>query len=306
MAKTNKNFWFLVGLLSVVLAGPNATIIKYSLGSIDPFLYNSLRFLLVALVTTPFLLKDSRRLNKKNLKLAATAGLYMAVAVTVFVWAIKLSGASYVSIVTLITPIILMIYSAKLVGEKVTYRALAGISLAALGAMVIVVLPVALAQSGSVHFKPLATVFALGNCLTFPLSIIYFKKANQAGIPMPSLMSISSWLVFVASALCLLIFGGVTTVVQHQAWFGIFYSGLVVALLARALSVVSYEHIGSAVIGSLFYVETFIAITLPLIFLHEKLSVELVAGGILILVGVYVVEYHKTVHHKHHHLFRSL
>jgi drug/metabolite transporter (DMT)-like permease len=219
MAKTNKNFWFLVGLLSVVLAGPNATIIKYSLGSIDPFLYNSLRFLLVALVTTPFLLKDSRRLNKKNLKLAATAGLYMAVAVTVFVWAIKLSGASYVSIVTLITPIILMIYSAKLVGEKVTYRALAGISLAALGAMVIVVLPVALAQSGSVHFKPLATVFALGNCLTFPLSIIYFKKANQAGIPMPSLMSISSWLVFVASALCLLIF--------WRRYYGSSTSGLV-------------------------------------------------------------------------------
>jgi drug/metabolite transporter (DMT)-like permease len=306
MAKTNKNGWFLAGLLGVVIAGPNATVIKYSLGSIDPFLYNTLRFLLVVVVTCPFLIKDAHRFRKKSLRLAVIAGTYMAIAVTSYVWAIKLSGASYISIITLITPIILLIYSVKMTSEKVTPRAVAGITLAALGAMVIVVLPFALAQHGEFVFQPLATVFAFVNCFSFPLAIIYFKKANQAGIPMPSLMSISSCITFLASLLCLLAIGGASTALGRPAIFGIFYSGIVVALIARTLNVVSYEHIGSAAISALFYVETFIAIALPIIVLHERLTVETVVGGILILAGVYVVEFHKTAHHWHHHVFKNL
>ncbi|MCA9332398.1 DMT family transporter [Candidatus Saccharibacteria bacterium] len=304
MTKTKSHYWFFVGLIGVLLAAPNATVIKYSLGEIDPFLFNTLRFLAIALITLPFLIKDRKLINKTNFKQAILAGFFMAAAVMSYVWGIKLSQASYVSIVTLITPIIFILLSAKLTGEKISNKSVAGITIAAIGALIIIVLPVALKQSGEFIFYPLATLFILLNCISFPLAMIYFKKSNESGIPMPSLLSISSFVVCISNAMFL---GTVknTQVINGKVIFGIIYSGIVVALISRALNLASYEHIGSVVVSALNYLETLVAILLPIIILDEKLSTEMVIGGILILIGVYVVEYHKSAHHKHHHAFRS-
>jgi len=78
------------------------------------------------------------------------------------------------------------------------------------------------------------------------------------------------------------------------------YSGIVVALIGRALNVWSYERVGGAVMSALGYLETFVAILIPVVVLNEKLSPEMVIGGVLILFGVYIVEHHKHPHAKHH------
>lgn len=303
MAKTQKQKWFFIGLVGILLAAPNATVVKYTVGSLDPFFFNTIRFFIGAVVTAPFLLKDSPRFRRNNVSNALKAGVCMAIAVISYVWAIKLSHASYVTIITLITPILLVLYSAKLTGEKITSRALAGIAIAAVGAMIIVLLPIAIKQSGAFVFYPVATGLALLNCVTFPLSIIYFKRASEQGLPMGALMSLSAWVVFAINA-CFLLFQHPTLTLSKRDIFGILYSGVVVAIISRSMIVESYEHIGAAVSGALAYLETFIAILLPLAALNEKLSTGMVIGGALILTGVYVTEHHKSRHHKHYHLLR--
>lgn len=304
--KINKNYWFHLGLLGVLLSAPNATVIKYSMSSIDPYLFNALRFLAVALLTTPLLLANIGSFNKINFKYSVKAGLCMTIAVITYVWAIKLSQASYVSIITLLTPIAFIILSARLTGEKITSRSVAGIGLAALGALVIVVLPVAIKQNGTFTFNPLATTFALINVIVFPLAMINYKKANEAGVSMVPLISVTSWIICLFNAVLFLVLGSAAGYhINNSAFFGILYSGIVIAFIARIMNITSYEHIGAAVTGALEYLEIFLAILLPVAVLHEKLSPEMIIGGILILCGVYVVEYHKSVHHKHHHIFRS-
>lgn len=303
--RKTKKYWFYLGLLGVILSAPNATVIKYSVGSIDPYLFNALRFLIVAIITTPFLLANTGRFNKQNFKYSVKAGLYMTVAVITYVWAIKLSQASYVSIITLLTPIAFILLSARLTGDKITSRSVAGISLAALGALVIVVLPVAIKQSGTFIFNPLATTFALINVFVFPLAMISYKKANESGMPIVPLISISSWIICLFNAGLLLVIGGTGHHINNSAIFGIVYSGIVIAFIARIMNITSYEHIGAAVTGALEYLEIFLAILLPVVVLHEKLSPEMVIGGILILCGVYVVEHHKSAHHKYHHIFHK-
>ena len=82
------------------------------------------------------------------------------------------------------------------------------------------------------------------------------------------------------------------------------YSGVAVLLIARSLNVVTYEHIGSAVVGALDYLEKLLAILIPVVILHETLSVEMVLGGALILCGVYMAEHHKVNTHKQHHFMK--
>lgn len=304
-AKTkNKAFWFQIGLIGALIAAPNATVIRFSVADADPILFNFLRFGVVALVMTPFILKSLNKFNKKNLMDAIKAGFFMAIAVSTYVWAVKLSQASYVSIILLLLPIVLVVYSAKMNREKITSRSVAGITLAALGAMSIVLLPLALSQGASFSFYPLATVLALIDCAFFPLSIIYYRRANLGGMPMSALMGISSWIVCATSLVMFALFSNHNVSIEPKFLIGLLYSGLVVSLLSRVIGVASYEHIGAAASGGLAYLEVFLGVLIPVIFLHEKLSTGMIIGGILILLGLYVVQHHKKIHHKHHYIFR--
>jgi drug/metabolite transporter (DMT)-like permease len=304
MLKIKKNRWLIIGIAAAVLAAPNATVIKYTVDGANPYFLNTVRFLAIALITTPFLVVKLRQFDRQNLKESIKAGLYMSVAVTVYVLAIKLSHASYVVVITLITPIFFVIFSARLTKEKITPRAIAGIILAAIGAMTIVILPIAIKQNELFIFYPWATVLGLMNCVTFPLAMISFKKANEGGVPMIPLLSISSWLVAFTSIAMLIIVGGHRPYYTGNHFlFGVIYSGLVVALVSRILDIASYEHIGGAAISVVGYFETFLAILIPIIVLKERLSWEMVVGGIIILFGVYVKKYHKYgKHNRHFHL----
>lgn len=304
MQKKYKHWWFIVGLISIILAAPNATFIKAGLESIDGLQFNLYRFLVAGILTTPIIIRHKSIYTRHNLKSALLGGACMAIAVVSYVSAIKISQASYVTVITLLTPLVFIVYATRMTGERINSRSMAGISLAALGAMVLVVLPIAIGQGATVNFYPLATGLTLINVFTFPLAVIYFKRSNEAGIPMAALMGVSAWMVFAVSAVTLVITRANLIVPDTSATVGILYSGVVVALLARALNIVSYEHIGAVVSSALAYMESLIAIVIPVIVLNETLSLEMVIGGILILSGVYVVEHHKSSHHRHHHAFR--
>lgn len=301
----NNHKWFLVGLLAALLEAPNATFIKYGTDFINPFQFNILRFSVVFLVTFPLLFRHRKTINRQNIQPALVSGGLMSIAVLSFTVAIQKSQASYVAIISLLTPIIFVLYAIRLTKERVTKRAIAGVTLAALGALVIVALPVAVEQNAEFVFYPLATALAILNVFVYPLAIINFKKANQKGIPLTALMAIYALEVVLANAIALLLFNQSFARPSAGSIVSFVYAGLFVALLSRMLTIKSYEKIGSVLISVLTYLEVFLAIMIPVIFLHEKLSLEMVIGGILILAGVYVAEHHKSAHHKHHHIFRS-
>ncbi len=298
------NKWFWVGVLAAVISAPNATIVKYVTNSIDPFVFSAIRFALIAVVTTPYIFLARRKFNAKNFQYAIMVGVFMSIAIFTYVWAIRLSQASYVTIITLITPIIFVLLSVKLTGDKINKRSIAGITLAALGAFIIIALPIAIQQKAPAQFYPLASFLALLNTVSFPLAIIYSKKSNESGLPLTSIFSISSWIVLTFSVLLIVLFVPVKSITLSPGIiFAIAYSGIVVALVARIIGVMSYEHIGSAVTSAIAYAETLLAVTLPVIILGEKISIYMVLGGVCILLGVYLAEHHHNNKHKRHYLF---
>lgn len=303
--KKNTHYWFVIGLIGVLIEAPNATAIKYAIMGTDPYLFNAYRFLIVAVFTLPFIVLAIRKLNAKNMRNILLAGLNMTIAIFAYTWALKLGPASYVSIVTLLTPILLVIFSIRLVGEKIDRRSVAGITLAAIGAMVIVILPIALNQGASFEFYPMSTLLTLVNCVTFSLAIIYSKRANEQGVSMSALIGIYAWFVAAISLLLATMNGVAITAPDSTTFWLIAYSGIGVALIARGMTIVSYEKVGSAVTSALSYLGAFLSILVPVFVLNEKLSVEMVFGGILILFGIYVVEHHNSPHHKHHQILKA-
>lgn len=302
MSKASKKrfFWFAISIVGLMIAAPNGSIVRHTIIDADPYYFNGLRFGLIALLTTPILFKHRAMFTKKNIWYALNSGFFMALAVISYVWALKLSQASYVSIITLLSPLVFILLSIKLDNGKITRRALAGVSLAALGALTIVALPVALSQNQPFVFYPSATILALVNCITFPLAMLAYKRADDHGISMLASFSLSSWMVCLINIVALAITRPNLASPNAAFLFGIFYSGVMVALISRIIGVRSYEHVGTTVTSVLWYLETLLAILLPVLLLGEKLSTEMIAGGMLILAGIYLVEHRSGTHHKHH------
>ena len=299
----NKNIWLALGLLEVILSAPNAAIIKVALGEADPLFFAASRALPIGLILLPFLLSQRKKLFVASARnYVITSAVYMTIAVVCYIYAIDLSQASYVSIVLLLGPITLIALSNYLLKDAITRRAVAGITLAALGAMLLVVLPIAL-SSGDVHFYPLATILALGNVLFFALAIIQMRRANEiATIPVTSLMGMNSLLVGVVCGglFCFVGDTSLTPIGDVGFWVSVVYSGFIVGFISRILMVKVYEKVKGVTIGALEYVHMLLAILIPVFVLHESLSITMVVGGIMILLGLYVVERHEVPHTRYH------
>jgi drug/metabolite transporter (DMT)-like permease len=299
--KNKKIFWIVAGVLAALTAAPNTSVIKLVVADLDPVMLNVLRFGIIATLLTPYLIAKRTTLRGDALKNSLIAGSSLAVATITFVFAVKISQASYVSIMMLLSPIFFILLASKINQDSIDKHAFAGITLAALGACIIVLLPVAVSHRSGMVFYPFATVLALLTAAAFPLSIIYTKKAHLAGMAIFSVVGISAWVSLLASLLTLQFTGGFSLSLSSGAWTGIMYIAIVVQLGVRALNSAVYERLGAAANSVLSYLENFLAVLVPTIFLSEKLSLAMVLGGILILTGVYIVEHKKKLPDSKHH-----
>lgn len=302
-------FWFLVGLIAALIAAPNTVFIKLAVDAIGTNWFNIIRFSLVILVTAPYIFAARKKITHTNLRLAIVAGTTASLASICFVKAVEMTQASYVSVVALSVPIVLVMYSWYFMKERVSRRAMLGVSVAALGAFVIIAVPLLSSQGLFSSFSLGATLLVALNCALYPLSTIYTRKANEAGLPLGSSIGIMAIIMTISSGfLALLASDAAPNVgVFTDPWlmFGIAYSGVLVLLLSRAMSVASFEHVGSATVAGFSYLESFLSIILPILLLGEHMTIEMAVGGTFILLGVIVVETHLRPHTRHsHHLFR--
>lgn len=288
-----------MALIGVLLAVPNGTIAKYTFSEVSPTVYNAVRFGIIAAVVWPYIVTKWKHLNKKNVAYALKFGFCMTIATLSNLWAIKLSQASYVSVIMMTAPLVFVVYAIKFDNQKVTRKSLLGLLIAAVGGLLVVVLPF-VSASGPVAFYPLATVLAFMNVLFFPLAIMYSKKSHDAGAPLFVSFGISATIICVISIIAVLLTTDVSSIsIPGLGWAAMLYSGLAVALLSRVLSVFSYEHLGAFTNGLFSYAEGLLMIIVPIIILGEVLTKEIIFGVILLLIGVYVVESHTVSHHKH-------
>ncbi len=165
----------------------------------------------------------------------------------------------------------------------------------------VVGLPVIIVGDG---INPIAIVAGVVDCLVYPLFVIFTRKANESGLPMMVSFCLSAMMVAIVCTILAFSINGIDTynsALSANVVIALVYSGIIVALIVRVLNVFSYEHIGSAALSGASYLESLLAIIIPIIILGEHLSLELVIGAILIIIGVYIVE---TVHnsHKHRHI----
>lgn len=202
---------------------------------------------------------------------------------------IKLANASIASImVCLISPIVISLFSARLLKERLTRKQIFGVGIASIGTVVVV--------GGTTLSLKNDTSFLLGSLI---LLLTPFLWATYTIASRRILNKYEPFLVVayvdILGALFLIPFSmaensvhGIFLLTLNE-WTAILYLGLACSSLGYWIWIYVLKQVNAAVTSSFLFAQPVITVLLATIFLGEELTLSTIGGGLLIFAGVFLV-----------------
>lgn len=240
-----------------------------------------LRFAVAALVALPFALRgrDTRALFRSPVVLLAGA-LYGVAFLVQFEGLARVSVTLAALLVGVMPALIAL--SARFLGERVSGASWGGVAAATLGAVLIAGKP---GGAGT----PLGVALSLAALVIFLAWLFVLRKAPATAAP----MAIPAVTVVVAAAtilpIALVMHGAPKLDLSVGAWAGIVGQGLFSTLLATAAWQFGSARVGSASAGVFINIEPLMGAAIGVLLFGDHLTLALGVGGLLILVGSFVV-----------------
>lgn len=201
--------------------------------------------------------------------------------------------ASNVSVIISITPLLTMALTVLWLRQRVTLSMTAG-SLIALTGVVTVVL----GEGGETGFSPLGDFLTLMAALCWAVYSILTKALGQKGYPTLFLTRKIFFYGLVTMALYFPFSGqsmrfGLLD--RGEVWANLLFLGVVASLICYAVWNKVLEVLGPDKATNYIYLSPVGAVTTAVIILHEPLTLSLVVGGAVAVLGVIVVERAKPI-----------
>lgn len=270
----------LVALICLAWAG-NFITSKLSLQEIPPFLFTSLRLLVLCFVLGSFL-KIPERSVWKRLGLVAFFNGVLHFGLNF--WSLQLSPniASPAIVMQSYVPMVALL-AWWLLGEKFQWRTGAAIMVSFTGVLVLGFDPQTLSN-------PLPVLIMLISALCIALGTLAMRGLNM------DLIQQQGWTALLAilpiSLISLIIEGNplpYITQASMQAWFGVFYAALVASLIGHGLFFVLIKKHPVALITPYLLVAPLLAAILGVVLLGDQVGTRVWLGGALVLSGVFAI-----------------
>ncbi len=230
------------------------------------------------------------RIERKDLGLILVAAVFgIALNQIFFMMGLKRTTPINASLIMTSTPILVLIISSLLLGEKITLRKLSGIMLGATGAIILI------SYGHRVSFSPeglQGDLMVLANATAFGIFLVIGRKLMQKYHP----ITVSSWLFTIG---CLYILPvGLPPLVRTDwsgftlaAWLGVGYVLIGTTFLAYLFNTYALKQVPPSVVSIYIYLQPLFASLLSLTLGMEVLTAGKIGAGMLIFTGVYLVSY---------------
>jgi drug/metabolite transporter (DMT)-like permease len=277
--------------VSLVLAatfwGLNFAATKYATATIPPLVLVGLRFTvggLLLLFILRILEPKSKLARKDLLPMAALGCLGVATAQTGFTFGVSLTSAGSTGLIFATAPVWGMLLGAFLGLERPNWKGVLGVGLSIVG-VALVVLDGLTSGHASItgDLLVLLAAFCVGAyaVLSMPLLGRYTPLAVAT---YPVLFGIPFLVLLSSPQLLSLHWGSVGA----GPWAAVAYAGIFATAFAFSAWQRGISHIGANRVLVYQYLITVVGVTSGIVFFGETLSVNKIAGGIVILLGVYL------------------
>jgi drug/metabolite transporter (DMT)-like permease len=264
---------------------------------LTPVAIATFRFLLAGILFLPVLLFNKTRNREYRLFIErrdAAVVLLLALTGVTFYFiiqytGIKMAGASIASImVSLLSPIVISLFSAKVLRERLTRKQVLGIGIASTGTATVV--------AGTTLSLGNDSNFLIGSLILLLTPFLWatYTIAGKRILERYDPLLVVAY-VNIFGALCLIPFSLAENSFQEifsltmNEWLGILYLGSICSLLGYLIWFYVLKQISATVTSSFMFAQPLITVLLATAFLNEELTLPVMVGGLLIFIGVYLV-----------------
>ena len=285
-------------LILIIFWGSSFVVVKIALDEgLTPIAIATFRFLIAGgLFLLALLLKKNGERTYKLLlegKDAPTLVLLALIGVTFFYAAqytgIQMASASIAAIlVCLLSPIIIAVLSAKIFKERLTKKQIFGIGIAAAGTFITI-------AGGTLSF-PSDKDFLLGSLILLSTPVLW---AAYSLLGKKTMKKYNPFLVVayvtMLGGLCLIPFSLAENSLYQiltmslYGWLAIVFLSFTCSLLGYYIWFYVLKQVSAAITSSFLFAEPLVTVIFAITFVGEKLNQFIIAGGLLIFIGVYLV-----------------
>jgi drug/metabolite transporter (DMT)-like permease len=303
-AKAISSFNAFLMLCLITFWGSSFVVVKITLlEGFTPISIATFRFLLASAMFLAALLLNRRvnrnyalRVENKDLpKLLLLALTGVTFFFTIQYTGIQMASASTAAIlVCLLSPILITIFSARMLKEHLARRQVLGIGIAAAGTLTVIAGSSLSLESNTSFFA--GTLILLSTPLLWATYTVIGKKVMEKYSPF-----LVSAYVNILGGLCLIPFATAEnsisriTTMSLQVWSAILYLAFTCSLLGYSIWLHVANQVKAAVVSSFMFAEPLITVMFATRFAGETVTLFTAAGGFLIFIGVYLVSRKQTV-----------
>lgn len=298
-------------LLTNIIWGAAAPIFKWALLDMPPFTFAFIRFAIAGGILFPYLFTKPIHLSMRQMSLlcfGAFIGFTVRISM-VYLGLQRLSSMNW-SLIASIGPVMMFFVSILFLKERFHARKLIGMSLALMGAVVVIVGPLlsteAVAATAS-ELEGVAYVVIMMIC-----TVIYTLLHRRISAHIEPIQLIALSFVFAAVTFFpLALFEWQTysiTSLTLPAAIGLFYAVVFASLIAYYCYIYGITHIDAQEIGIFSYVDPLAAFIVAMPLLHEQPSIWTGLGALIIFGGIYLSErrLHMRVKREHHSIHHRM
>lgn len=274
-------------LLVSILGGATQAITKIGLMSIPPLSFAFVRFLIAGIVISPVLLKKN---FLKALWQLTPFSLLATINIVFFILGIKTTTATIGTILYAGVPLLTALFLFLLFRERLSARKELGIALGFFGVALVALLPII--EKGSRFSGDLLgnMLIAIG-VISWSLYMAYSKKKLESFSP----FVVTSAFIWVTCFALFPLF--LTDLISYPNWWqsltlssilSLAYISIISTVVVFLLNQYAIKHGGSILASMQFYLLPIVAYLSASFLLGEQLTLGIVVGGTLALLGVYI------------------
>ncbi len=283
--KKKRSNWpvVLAFVISTILAGNNAVAVRYSNAEIPPFLGGALRFGTASIILLAIVWIKHLPLPEGRAWIGAIifGMLQFGISPLLFYWSLLEVSPGMFQIILALSPMITFILAMIHHQEDFQWRTLAG-CLISLGGVAIV-----FRDGLNAQVSMLSLVAVLLGCVTISEAIVLYKSfpkshpitTNAIG------MGIGALMLFATSQIT----GEVINMpIQPSTWMALVYLVFFGSILTFVLAFVVVKYWKASVASYQLLLMPFVTMISSSLMLGERLTLLILIGGILVLLGVYI------------------
>lgn len=288
---------YLMLLLVAIIWGISGLVIKLTLVGLPPLIFLTYRFLVASIFALPFFLPKISLIKNNTMMLLFYAFLNSTGTLGLLFFGTNKTTLLDMSLISLFGPLLMIVAGYFFLKENVTKREKIGILIAFTGSLVIALEPIT--SNGNTSQRLLGNLLIFASLLTTAVAGLLVKKLMRNNIPTSFLANITFIVGFITLLPFVLMNYSITdiltiiTTTPVKYHLGVLYMALISGTLAYSLYNRAQKTIELSEAALFSYVHPSISAMFALLLLGESMTIQLIVGGLIAVVGVGIAEVKK-------------